>query len=103
MTTLERLKMSGWKSIKEAEVTFGGLNIMVGANGTGKSNLISYFGFLNDLTEDQLKQHVGRSGGADGLLHFGLKTTPVLIGDHRFSTGVGQVTYRFQLEPTRSN
>jgi len=51
------------------------LNVLIGANGAGKSNFISAFRLLNQLVEGHLQSFVGKAGGADALLHFGHKTT----------------------------
>jgi predicted ATPase len=40
---ISHIKLSGFKSIKSAELDFNDLNILIGANGSGKSNLISLF------------------------------------------------------------
>lgn len=39
---LERLQLSGYKSIREADLEFTKLNVLIGANGAGKSNLVSF-------------------------------------------------------------
>ncbi|GAA0382725.1 hypothetical protein Acor_57560 [Acrocarpospora corrugata] len=38
---LQKLRIGGYTSIRQAEVALGDLNVLVGANGAGKSNLIS--------------------------------------------------------------
>ena len=51
------------------------LNVLIGANGSGKSNLLSVFEMLRFITENRLELFVGRSGGADRVLHFGAAQT----------------------------
>lgn len=75
MSILTRLHVSGWKSIKDASLEFGRLNVLIGANGAGKSNLLSFFRFLRFLIEGRMDEFVSREGGANSLLHFGLKQT----------------------------
>ncbi|MCI0489732.1 MAG: AAA family ATPase [Blastocatellia bacterium] len=55
------------------------LNILIGANGAGKSNFIGVFKLLNQIAERNLQVYVGVSGGADSLLHFGRKTTSRIL------------------------
>lgn len=75
MSQLDRFKVEGFKSIRDAEVKLRPLNVLIGANGAGKSNFISLFDLLNSLVEERLQSFVGRAGGADALLHFGQKHT----------------------------
>ena len=72
---LERLKLTGYKSIREAELDFTKLNVLIGANGAGKSNLVSFFSFLPAALNAKLDGYVGRHGGPNALLHFGAKRT----------------------------
>jgi hypothetical protein len=45
------------------------LNVLVGANGAGKSNLIKAFGMLGSIFAGDLRFFVGESGGASALLN----------------------------------
>lgn len=78
MPALERIKIHGFKSIREATVQLNNLNLLIGANGSGKSNFIGAFRFLNELVNQQLSLYVGRSGGVDTFLYFGQKQTEQL-------------------------
>jgi predicted ATPase len=42
MNRLVKLKIEGFKSIQHMEMNFGNINILLGGNGAGKSNLISF-------------------------------------------------------------
>ncbi len=70
---LERITVSGYKSLRDVTVELRDLNVLIGANGAGKSNLISVFGMMRDLL--RLDVYVDRRAGADALLHFGRKVT----------------------------
>ena len=59
---LERLKLSGHKSIRETEIEFARLNVLIGANGKGKSNLVSLFSLLPAALDQELDAYVGRQG-----------------------------------------
>lgn len=52
------------------------INILIGANGSGKSNFISVFTFLRNLSEGKLQTYVEKNGFANTFFHFGAKTTP---------------------------
>jgi len=73
--TLERIKLAGYKSIRELDLELGSLNVLIGANGAGKSNLISAFELVGNIVQKTLPVYVGRAGGADALLHFGRRVT----------------------------
>jgi len=73
---LEHIKIRGYKSIADADLALSRLNILIGANGAGKSNLISLFNFLRHVVEQRLPVRVRESGGAEKLLHYGSKATP---------------------------
>lgn len=78
MPGLERMTVQGFKSIRDMSLELRPLNLLIGANGSGKSNFVGVFSFLNELVNDNLQLYVGRSGGSDMFLYFGQKTTPQL-------------------------
>lgn len=83
---LDYITIKGFKSIKSIErLPMRPINILIGANGSGKSNFIGAFKFLRDIRQGLLKHAVGIAGGADRLLHFGRKLTQYIqfeIGMH---------------------
>jgi predicted ATPase len=97
---LKTLTVRGYKSIRELEsFEFQNLNILIGANGTGKSNLISLFRMLGALAQENLQVFVQKQGGPDSLLFGGRKRTPTMEADFSF----GPNRYRITLEPTIDN
>ncbi len=96
-TSLEKLTIKGFKSIRElVDFKLSNLNVIVGANGTGKSNLISFFKMLRALIDSNLNRYVIDSGGAGDLLFNGRKTTDKMVFETRFGTR----GYCFTLVPT---
>lgn len=75
MGSLNRIEIRGFKSIREMTLDLRPLNVLIGANGVGKSNFISAFRFLNELVNENLQLHVARSGGVDAFLYFGRQHT----------------------------
>lgn len=71
---LERIRISGFKSIRDLDIELNALNVLIGANGSGKSNFIEVFRLLNSILEKRLQLYSGRIG-ANALLHFGSKET----------------------------
>jgi len=97
MATLRRITVEGYKSIKQMSLDLRQLNVLIGANGAGKSNLISLFALLGEMVTRRLQIHVGRSGGANALLHYGVKCTPRLRAVLDFQSDQEFFKYDFTL------
>jgi predicted ATPase len=92
MPALDSIEVEGYKSIRSAKIELGAINVLIGANGAGKSNLLGLFGLLADLADHRLQLHIGRAGGADAILYFGRKQTSSLGISLRFGLhGYGAV------------
>jgi predicted ATPase len=96
---LNRVKVKGFKSIKDMELDLRPLNVLIGANGAGKSNFISLFYLINRIIEKRLQLYIGQSGGVDPLLYFGQKITDKMSVKLDFQ----QNGYEFELIPTKEN
>jgi len=73
------ISIKGFKSIKELDnFELGDLNVMIGANGAGKSNFVNLFKMLNEIVESRFQSLIKKSGGANTILHFGSKKTSLL-------------------------
>lgn len=100
MNPIRNISIRGYKSIRELEdLALGNLNVLIGANGAGKSNFISFFRLLARLMAGELNYYVAKTGGPDALLHYGRKRTPQMSAEMYF----GSNGYKFALEPTLSN
>jgi predicted ATPase len=75
MAALDSVEVEGYKSIRSARIDLGAVNVLIGANGAGKSNLLGLFDLLADMADSRLQLHVGLQGGAGSVLHFGRKKT----------------------------
>lgn len=101
MSIVKSLSVSGYKSIKElTNFELRNLNVLIGANGAGKSNFISLFRLLNEIYEQQLQLYIQKQGGPDTLLHFGRGITDTLCVDFCFESEAGEYHYRLELIPT---
>ncbi len=72
---LERGVIKGYKSFRDIDLLLEPVNVLIGANGSGKANFISLFKLLDRIVEESLQVHVAQNGGADEILHYGRKTT----------------------------
>lgn len=90
-THLDRLYLSGFKSIsvdRPMSLELGRINILLGANGSGKSNLLSVVPFLNAMNNGALQQYVAMQG-AQALLHCGPQKTSSISIRLDFSDAIG--------------
>lgn len=99
MDRLTRLELDGFKSIRSVVLAFDALNILIGPNGAGKSNLISFFKLLNWMTPSpgNLQFYVGKTGGANALLHDGASTTSQISAALTFATDNGANEFAMRL------
>lgn len=87
MRTLETLTIRNFKSIRDQTLTLGLLNVFIGGNGSGKSNLIEVFRFLHEIVDQGLAKYTAMKGGADSLLYFGRKQSPDMFFSLEFGEG----------------
>lgn len=100
---IERLLIRNYKSIQKLDLTFNQINIMIGGNGVGKSNLISYFKFLNKIVNSELNAFVAQQNGADDFLYFGRKTSERMASRIYFENKSYENYYDFSLIPTNDD
>ena len=98
-TALDSITVKGFKSIAAVEkLRLRSINVIIGANGSGKSNFVGVFAFLNAIREGRLQEYVRRSGGAEQILYFGSRVTSSI---HLFLSFQGAVNqYGLYLAPT---
>ena len=68
---IDFVKIQNFKSIQTLDLPLKPINILIGANGSGKSNFISFFEFLNAIYNQKLQDYVGLRGGTDRFLYHG--------------------------------
>jgi predicted ATPase len=76
---LEEIELEGYKSFKKLPRfrLSGGLNLLIGANGSGKTNFIRFFELLRNMMDKSkgLQNYLSAKGRADAFLFRGLKVT----------------------------
>lgn len=99
---IDRIHIQNFKSIRDSgDIHIKPINILIGANGVGKSNFISFFKLLNSISKKRLSYFVADNGYENGLLYFGRKKSKSLEGSIVFRPD-GQNTnnrYDFKLVP----
>lgn len=81
---IRQIKIENYKSIREATIDLAPINVLIGANGAGKSNLISFFELLSALYDQRLQSYILQRGGMGRLLHNGLKGADRIWGLFNF-------------------
>ena len=96
LRVLKRLHLKGYKSFREINIELRPINILIGANGAGKSNFISLFKMLRQMMLRELQLYVERQGGASALFHYdyGPKETQEIWMELWFEQGKHANGYR---------
>lgn len=87
---IDFIEIHGYKSIRDMKLEIAPLNILIGANGSGKSNLLSFFDFLRNLYEQNLREYVALRGGTNNFLFQGQKVTERLSFQLSFQGGINR-------------
>lgn len=91
---INHIAIKGYKSIKDLKIKLNPINILIGGNGAGKSNFVSFFEFLNRLYDQKLKEYIALAGGDEKILHKGSKITSEMYSKLTF----GANGYSFKLK-----
>ncbi|HWX31975.1 MAG TPA: AAA family ATPase [Steroidobacteraceae bacterium] len=68
---ITRLAISGYRSLRDVRLTLGALNIVTGANGSGKSSLYRALKLLADVAQGRVIQSLAAEGGLQSTLWAG--------------------------------
>src|ERR1700735_453103 len=94
---LKQLTVKGFKSIREIDaLELTDINIVIGQNGAGKSNLVSLFRFMAKVARKELSDYMVKQGGLNKILYFGPKVTH----DLKILLKSDSYEYSMTLEPT---
>ena len=96
---IESVRIRGFRSLADVELSnLQKANVLIGANGSGKSNFIRFFEMMSwMLRSRQLGEFVERHGGADDQLYGGNRVTPRMEAEIALRTEAGRNDYRFAL------
>jgi len=97
---LKSIRFSNFKSISSEPVSLGNLNVLIGANASGKSNFVDGLRFVYSALNDGLSSAIGRRFGWDNVLTRGRdrkdKITAEIICDFKKPKSefkIGKKTY----------
>lgn len=89
---IDYIEIEGYKSIKRQQIKMSNINILIGSNGAGKSNFISFFEFLGQVYQQKSQQFVALAGGIDRILHQGnitAKSIKIYLSFEQEKSGYG--------------
>jgi len=96
---LKQLDIHGFKSFNTEgqSLTIGDVTVLLGANGAGKSNVISFFKMISWMMTGGLQNFIGESGSANDLLFYGAKATSRMEAELLFTDDQAEDKYSFKL------
>lgn len=94
---IERIEIHNYKSIRDTKIDLKKLNILIGQNGAGKSNFISFFELTRHLLDQRLGSYMLEHGGMDSMLYRGRKESDSISALMDFAN---RNAFTFKLKPT---
>jgi predicted ATPase len=81
---ITRLAVSGYRSLRDLRLVLSRLNVVTGANGSGKSSLYRSLRLLADVAQGRVIQSLAAEGGVQSTLWAGPKTIAASVrrGEH---------------------
>jgi len=95
--SLQRIHVAGFGSLRDVTLEPGRLTVLIGANGSGKSNLLRALRMVPLMRTGSLQRFVAESGGASSLLHYGSKRTQTIEVTLDFTQGDRRNRYAARL------
>ena len=111
MILLKRLHLNNFRSFDEATIEFSDFNVLVGANASGKSNVLQAIQFLKDIRKHGLDNAISLQGGMQYLsnMQFDVEKPTFIEAmfllrsnykDNLLGFGLQAINYRLKLERT---
>lgn len=87
---LEQLTITNFRSIRSDTISLQPITVLIGANGSGKSNLVKAIQFLSDILRFGISGAASQHGGADAMVPKSVPTTSI-------NKTITEFTYRARL------
>ena len=97
---IEQVIIKNYKSIKDLVLPLNKLNVLIGSNGAGKSNFVSFFELTKAIYEQRFGSYTLAKGGIDNLLYRGRKASPSMLGLLDFDN---TNAFFYEIKPAQSN
>ena len=96
-TSIDRIRIQGFRSLADVDVRLPRVAVLIGANGSGKSNFIRFFELMHCMASRRLGEFVARQGGADDQLFAGSKRTSTINATVTAVSDQERMEYEFSL------
>lgn len=97
---INNIQIENYKSIRSLQLDLRPINLLIGSNGVGKSNFISFFKFLKNIYDGNLQNYIATEGSSEDLLYFGSKESEYIYGCLEFNE-INK--YAIKLNPNLNN
>jgi predicted ATPase len=94
---LNRVRVAGFRSLRDVALDLTPTTVLIGPNGAGKSNLLWALEMARFIAFESLQLFVGERGGASYLMHYGPRKTPAIDLELEFSSETGENAYHARL------
>ena len=91
---IKEISIKNFRSIYDDKITFEPLTVLIGANGSGKSNLIKALEFISGISKDGIDLACSKQGGREGIVS-------KIIPKSQFSKNETSICYEIELFPVR--
>lgn len=106
---IKKIKVSNFKTFKDLDLDLGGLNVVIGANASGKSNFTQIFRFLKNIEQNDLKNAISMNGGLKSIRNINIGaaanlemqivlSTELLLETEEHTMKVSEIDYGFSLQ-----
>ena len=100
MNEIKRITVKGFKSIRSlVDFELRRLNVIVGANGSGKSNLMQMFEMLFAMSYGSFQEYVLKNGENNYFFHTGIRVTKEISIGLDCVKDDAPITYELKLTP----
>ncbi|WP_156377530.1 AAA family ATPase [Sphingopyxis sp. Root1497] len=100
---ITELEVSHYKSIGDAKLKLDNINVFVGKNGSGKSNIVDSISFLNDIVSEDIDYAITRRHGSDSVRQW-TKFKPYNVSlQVRISNSDGYGLYKLTFSSSRNS
>lgn len=76
---LKRIEFQNWRSIQNQRVGLGPVNLLIGPNAAGKSNVVDALRLLSESVQSDLETAVTRRGGVESIRFRGAQSDRITI------------------------
>jgi predicted ATPase len=93
----ERLEVKGYRRLRRIDLSLRPFNVLIGANGVGKSSILEVIDLLAASADGVLEQTISHSGGVSSLITADGKTDSMHLALHMPVTAEQPIVYQMSI------